>query len=79
MGLSDLPIAGCRSHVKAFAHLGWIEHPKRGKGSHIVMTKPGHRSVLSIPAHNPVKRGTLGGLIKSAGITIEDYCRAFRE
>lgn len=78
MGQSDLPLAKGIDHVRAFARLGWIKQPKRGKGSHIIMTKPGHRATLSIPNHDPVKRGTLAKLIQAADETIESYCAAFR-
>ncbi|MDH5346740.1 MAG: type II toxin-antitoxin system HicA family toxin [Nitrospira sp.] len=45
----------------------------RQKGSHIIMTKPGHIATLSIPNHQEVARGTLRSLIAKAGLTIEQF------
>lgn len=47
----------------------------RTEGSHHVMKKDGHRNLLSVPVHGhkPVKRGTLGGLIRAAGLTPDDF------
>lgn len=41
------------------------------QGKHIVMTN-GER-ILTIPRHNPVNALTMGGIIKDAGITIEEF------
>lgn len=79
VGQSELPLAAAGEHVKAFCRRGWVRQPKRGKGSHIILTKPGHRATLSIPDHNPVKRGTLAKLIAAAVMTIEDYLNAFND
>lgn len=45
----------------------------RQKGSHIIMTKPGHMATLSIPNHPEVALGTLRSLIAKAGLTIEQF------
>jgi len=57
--------------VKAFERLGW--EVDRQRGSHVIMTKPGHIATLSIPKHPSVARGTLRGLIARAGISLEDF------
>ncbi|MEZ4273721.1 MAG: type II toxin-antitoxin system HicA family toxin [Nitrospirales bacterium] len=49
------------------------------RGSHIIMTKPGHLATLSIPDHSEVARGTLRGLISKAGLTIEQFIEAHDE
>jgi predicted RNA binding protein YcfA (HicA-like mRNA interferase family) len=57
--------------VKAFQKLGW---EIRGQvGSHLVMTKAGVRVNLTIPQHTELAPGTLRGLIKSAGISVDDF------
>ena len=48
----------------------------RQKGSHIIMTRPGHIATLSIPNHAEVARGTLRSLIAKAGLTIEQFLTA---
>ena len=41
------------------------------QGKHIVVTD-GTR-VLTIPRHNPVNAYTMGGIIRDAGLTIEEF------
>lgn len=41
------------------------------QGKHIVMTN-GER-IITIPRHNPVNALTMGGIIKDAGISLEDF------
>jgi predicted RNA binding protein YcfA (HicA-like mRNA interferase family) len=59
------------NHLKAVRALEkagfWIAR----QGSHIVMTN-GER-ILTIPRHNPVNALTMGGIVKDAGLTIEEF------
>ena len=41
------------------------------QGKHVVMSN-GQR-ILTIPRHNPVNAFTLGGIVRDAGLTIEQY------
>jgi predicted RNA binding protein YcfA (HicA-like mRNA interferase family) len=41
------------------------------QGKHIVMSN-GERQI-TIPRHNPIKAFTLGGIIRDAGLTIEEF------
>lgn len=41
------------------------------QGKHIVMTN-GER-IITIPRHNPVNALTMGGIIKDAGMSIEEF------
>ena len=43
------------------------------EGKHIVMTD-GTR-ILTIPRHDPVNAFTLGGIVRDAGLTIEEFRR----
>jgi predicted RNA binding protein YcfA (HicA-like mRNA interferase family) len=57
--------------VKAFQKVGW---EIRGQvGSHLVMTKPGVRQNLTIPQHPELAPGTLRALIRTAGITVDEF------
>lgn len=60
--------------VAAFEKLGW--RVARRHGSHIILTKVGHISTLSVPNHPQVARGTLRSLVARAGLTIEDFLAA---
>ena len=41
------------------------------QGKHIVMTK-GQR-ILTIPRHNPVNAITMGGIVRDAGLSIDEF------
>ena len=41
------------------------------QGKHVVMTN-GLR-ILTIPRHNPVNGYTMGGLVRDAGLTVEQF------
>jgi predicted RNA binding protein YcfA (HicA-like mRNA interferase family) len=66
-----LPILSGRKVVRAFEKLGW--QVVRQRGSHIVMVRDGEIATLSIPDHKEVAKGTLRSLIRSAGITVDEF------
>jgi predicted RNA binding protein YcfA (HicA-like mRNA interferase family) len=74
--MADLPSIGYRKVLKAFGSLGWKK--ARQAGSHIILVKEGHWATLSVPADNPVAKGTLRSLIRSAGITVEQFVGAMK-
>ena len=41
------------------------------QGKHIVMTNDVR--IVTIPRHNPVNAFTMGGIIRDAGLTIEEF------
>lgn len=54
--------------VKALEKAGfWIAR----QGNHIVMTN-GER-IVTIPRHNPVNALTMGGIVRDAGLTTEEF------
>jgi len=69
--MGSVPLLRPPEVIKAFERLGWER--ERQRGSHIIMTKPGHLATLSIPDHPYVARGTLRFLIAKAGISLEDF------
>lgn len=57
--------------AKTFQKAGW---QVRGQvGSHLTLTKPGIRAVLTVPQHAELAPGTLRGLIKTAGLTVDEF------
>jgi len=42
------------------------------QGKHIVM-KNNESRILTIPRHNPVNALTMGGIVRDAGLTIEEF------
>ncbi len=72
--MPPLPVLSGRQVVGALESLGW--QVARQRGSHIILTKPGHLASLSVPDHREVARGTLRSLIRSAGVTVEEFVDA---
>ncbi|MHB8846304.1 MAG: type II toxin-antitoxin system HicA family toxin [Nitrospirota bacterium] len=75
--MPPIPVLRPRDDVKAFEKLGW--EVSRQRGSHIILTKPGHIATLSVPNHPTVARGTLRSLIARTGITVEVFLAALDE
>jgi len=57
--------------VKVFQKLGWQQIGQ--VGSHVVMIKQGVWVNLSIPQHKELSTGTLRALIRSAGLTVDEF------
>ena len=72
--MAELPRISGRQVIKVFESLGWSQ--VRQSGSHIILVREGHRATLSVPDHNEVAKGTLRSLIRSAGITVDEFVNA---
>ena len=57
--------------ANAFQKAGW--RPIGQVGSHLVLVKLGVRANLSIPQHRELSVGTLRALIRSAGMTVDEF------
>ncbi len=66
-----LPVLSGREVVRVFEQFGWSV--ARQAGSHIILTKAGENATLSVPDHREVAKGTLRGLIRSAGLTVDEF------
>jgi predicted RNA binding protein YcfA (HicA-like mRNA interferase family) len=70
--LSDLPV---REITRVIESLGFAY--VRTKGSHAVYRHPDGRAVV-IPQHGTVKRGTLGSILRQAGVTPAEFLELLR-
>jgi predicted RNA binding protein YcfA (HicA-like mRNA interferase family) len=70
--LSDLPV---RKITHVLESLGFVY--VRTKGSHAVYRHPDSRAVV-IPQHSTIKRGTLGSILRQAGITPAEFLALLR-
>ena len=57
--------------MQAFERGGW--RLLRQASSHMILRKQGVHTVLSVPDHRTLKRGTLRGLIRSSGLTVDEF------
>ncbi|HET6511671.1 MAG TPA: type II toxin-antitoxin system HicA family toxin [Candidatus Kapabacteria bacterium] len=69
--MPPVPVLTVSEVIRAFTKLGWTV--QRQRGSHIIMTREGSITTLSIPNHREVARGTLRSLIAKAGITVDEF------
>jgi predicted RNA binding protein YcfA (HicA-like mRNA interferase family) len=69
-----LPVLSGREVVRVFEKFGW--QFVRQSSSHIIMVKEGEIATLSIPDHREVAKGTLRSLIRTAGLTIQEFVSA---
>ncbi|MDZ8087519.1 MAG: type II toxin-antitoxin system HicA family toxin [Nostoc sp. DedQUE12b] len=71
---STLPILSGREVVRVFELFGW--EVARQSGSHIILVKEGELATLSVPEHREVAKGTLRTLIRTAGLTVNEFVSA---
>ena len=68
--MSRLPVCSGADAVKVFRQLGYeVDHQT---GSHIILRHSSQRR-LTVPNHRELAKGTLGALIREAGLTKEQF------
>jgi predicted RNA binding protein YcfA (HicA-like mRNA interferase family) len=70
--MPDYPVLSGTEIIRALERLGFIQ--MRQRGSHIVLKRG--TSGCVVPLHREVKRGTLGGIVRQAGITPDEFLAA---
>ena len=67
------------SRIAGIAHLRAVKALEKAgfriarQGKHIVMTNG--LKVITIPRHDPVDAFTMGGIVRDAGLTLEEFRR----
>lgn len=74
--MGKLPILSGKQVVAAFQKAGWAV--ARQRGSHVILIKGGSLANLSVPDHKTVDRGTLRGLIRDSGMTVDEFIELLR-
>ncbi|MCZ6793924.1 MAG: type II toxin-antitoxin system HicA family toxin [Planctomycetota bacterium] len=69
--MPKLPVISGRQARRAFEKAGWIFNHQRG--SHMVLVRAGIPINLTVPDHRELDRGLLRGLIRDAGLTVEEF------
>jgi len=70
--MPEYPVLSGARIVRALERLGFEQ--VRQRGSHIVLRRSGVGCV--VPMHREVKRGTLAGIVRQAGVTPEEFLSA---
>jgi predicted RNA binding protein YcfA (HicA-like mRNA interferase family) len=68
--MASLPGVNHLDAVRALEKAGWWI---LRQGKHIIMTNGTQK--VSIPRHNPVNAYTMGGIVRSAGLTNDEFRR----
>lgn len=71
--MSQLPAVNGKQLLKVLEGEGW--YVKRIRGSHHILRHPTIPDALPVPIHGnrPIKRGTLGNVLRTAGISRDDF------
>ncbi len=72
--MPKLPVVSGKECCKTLARLGFEEI--RQRGSHVVMRR--REAGCVVPMHTDIKTGTLGGILKQAGVSAEEFITALR-
>jgi len=70
-----LPSLSTREVIRALRKAGFVDAPKRGKGSHHALTRSagGRVWLVIVPESKDIPRGTLHAILEQAGLTTEEF------
>lgn len=66
--MPKLPGINHEAAIRAFGKVGFVIVRQSG---HVIMRRDD--CLLVIPRQNPIKAFTMGGLVKAAGLTVEEF------
>jgi predicted RNA binding protein YcfA (HicA-like mRNA interferase family) len=69
--VTKLPQVSGRECISALSKLGF--YIKRQKGSHIVLRRDNPFAQVVVPEHRELDPGTLRGIIRQAGLSVEEF------
>jgi len=69
----SLPVVSGRALIRVLEKAGW--QVVRQRGSHVRLKHPERRIPLVVPLHRELKRGTLDGILKDAGLARDELRR----
>ena len=73
--MPKLPLVSGTEVVRTLERLGFIL--LRQKGSHIILRRGPTGCV--VPNHREIKMGTLSGILKQAGVSVEEFIESLRK
>lgn len=72
--MPELPRVSGREAIRVLEKLGFVV--RRQRGSHVILRRGSVGCV--VPDHKELKTGTLHGVLKQAGVSVEDFLAALR-
>nr|WP_276575139.1 type II toxin-antitoxin system HicA family toxin [Methanococcoides seepicolus] len=70
----ELPIISGQKVIKTLVKLGFVV--VRQKGSHVFLQR--ESDTVTVPLHDPVKKGTLKSILKQANVSLDDFLRVLK-
>ena len=70
--ITELPT---RRVLKALHRAGWEVHEG---GKHYKLINPNLPGALTVPRLTPLKKGTIHAIIRSAGLSVDEFLRLYR-
>ena len=71
--MTKLPVISGRDCIKALERANF--YFKRQEGSHIILRRESPFAQVVVPDHRELDRGTLRGIIRQAGLTVQEFAR----
>ena len=68
-----LPVVSGEQLIGALSKLGWVV--VRQRGSHVRLKHAERTLALVVPLHRELKRGTLAGILRDAGVDRNEFRR----
>jgi predicted RNA binding protein YcfA (HicA-like mRNA interferase family) len=69
--MSKLPSISGRECVAALNRAGFYE--RRQSGSHIILQRDEPKTMIVVPDHKELDRGTLRAIIRQTGLTVDEF------
>lgn len=69
--MPPLPVISGRRCVAALARIGFVQTGHRG--SHMIIERDAPPTMISVPDHSTLDRGTLRSIIRQAGLTVQEF------
>ncbi len=69
--MSRLPLLSGEQVIKALERAGFAH--VRTRGSHAILRSPMTGRGVTVPLHDPVKRGTLAAILRQVGIDADEF------
>lgn len=67
----ELPVISGQKTIKILVKLGFVV--VRQKGSHVFLQRG--NDTVTVPLHNPLKKGTLKSILKQANVDLDEFIR----
>ena len=71
--MSKLPVISGRACVRALERAGF--YVRRREGSHMILRRDEPFGQVVVPDHKELDRGTLGSILRQAGLNADEFAR----